>query len=212
MKDARYSEIKKENDLLVSHLTGNYKRIADIYIKKARGYAVKNVDTELKIQDALKELEEKNFRKVPYNTFISDETKFINGQIEKLSKQVKDPDRIKTIIGVSLIAIFIIGWGVINFWMRQKSSIPQVQNVQYELVSSSKLKLTWNESDFAVNGYIIWSEDLNGEIVQGKYNVKECNYVFKIEEDKAYKFFVQVKDSDYYKSSTPVEIIYNPNN
>ena len=49
----RYQELKKENDQLLNSLGDSYLRLATIYIKKARGFAVKNEDTEVKIRDTL---------------------------------------------------------------------------------------------------------------------------------------------------------------
>ena len=49
----RYQELKKENDQLLNTLGDSYQRLATIYIKKARGFAVKNEDTEVKIRDTL---------------------------------------------------------------------------------------------------------------------------------------------------------------
>ena len=47
------AEITKENDQLLNSLGDSYQRLATIYIKKARGYAVRNEDTEVKIRDTL---------------------------------------------------------------------------------------------------------------------------------------------------------------
>ncbi len=212
MDNKRYKEIKKENDLIVSHLTGNYQRIAYIYIKKARGYAIKNIDTEMKIQDVIKLLEENDFTKMPFHLVITDENEFINNNIQKLSKQVKDPDRIKTIVGVSLIALFIIAWTAISIWMRQDAKAPKVQNVKYELITDTSIKITWDEHNLASNGYYIWMEDNKGNILEGKYSIREENYIFTIEKNKEYNFFIQVKKTDYFDVSDPVKLKYVPSN
>ena len=49
----RYKQLKKENDQLLNTLGDSYQRVATIYIKKARGFAVKNEDTEVKVRDTL---------------------------------------------------------------------------------------------------------------------------------------------------------------
>lgn len=210
MKDNRYIEIKKENNEIVNHLTGEYQRIANIYIKKARGYAVKNIDTEMKINDTLKVLEEYDYKKVSFYSVFENESDFIDLNIQKLSKQVKDPDRIKTIIGVSLIVLFIVAWFVISFKMKQTPVAPSVDNIKYELVTDTKIKITWDAQNIATNGYYVWLEDSNGDI-QGKYNVMEETYTFTIDKNKTYTFYVQIKKTDYFAASIPTELIYEGN-
>lgn len=210
MKDSRYLEIKKENDTLISHLTGSYQKIAIIYIKKARGYASKTIDTEMKIQDTLKVLEDYDIRKVGYHSAISDETTFIEGNIAKLSKQTKDPDRMKTIISLSLIVIFIIAWVVISIWMRQDTKAYPPQNVVCEIEEENQIKVSWDKSNFASNGYYVWVEDLNGNIKEGKYNVMEEQYIFTLDITQSYMFCVQVKETDFLALSNPTKVKFNP--
>lgn len=210
MKDNRYNEIKKENNGIVNHLTGEYQRIANIYIKKARGYAIKNIDTEMKINDTLKTLEEYDFKKVSFFSVFANESEFIDLNIQKLSKQVKDPDRIKTVIGVSLIVLFIVAWFAISFKMKQTPVAPSVENLKYEFITDTKIKIIWDEQNIATNGYYVWLEDSNGNI-QGKYNVMEETYIFTIDKTQTYTFYVQIKKTDYFASSIPTELVYEGN-
>ncbi len=170
----------------------------------------KLIEYACKINDTLKVLEEYDYKKVSFYSVFENESDFIDLNIQKLSKQVKDPDRIKTIIGVSLIVLFIVAWFVISFKMKQTPVAPSVENIKYELVTDTKIKITWDAQNIATNGYYVWLEDSNGDI-QGKYNVMEETYTFTIDKNKTYTFYVQIKKTDYFAASIPTELIYEGN-
>lgn len=207
MKDNRYQEIKKENDIIVSHLGDAYQRLATIYIKKARGYAIKNVDTELKIQSVLKKLEDYDLRNVQIGVAIPSETDFIETNIKDLSKQIKDPNRWKTILGLSLIGLFIIIWVVISIWMRQETPNQTPQNLKIEVISKTQVKLSWDENSFATEGYYIWMVDDTNKKT-GPFEIVENEYTLTIESDKTYIFYVQTIATELFGKSEVAQIKY----
>lgn len=207
MKDNRYQELKKENNEILSHLTLSYQALANIYIKKARGYACKTVDTELKIQDVLKKLEDYSIRNVSINIVIPSETEFIESNISNLSKEVKDPNRYKTIIWLSIIIIAIIAWFVLSIWMKSETPNQSPQNLTIEVVESNKIKVTWDENKWATEGYYIWYVDSKNQ-KHGKYSIKENEFIITIEQNKSYTIYVQTIETEYFGESDPSEIKY----
>lgn len=208
MKDNRYQELKKENNEILSHLTLSYQALANIYIKKARGYACKTVDTELKIQDVLKKLEDYSIRNVSINIVIPSETEFIESNISNLSKEVKDPNRYKTIIWLSIIIIAIIAWFVLSIWMKSETPNQSPQNLTIEIVESNKIKVTWDENKWATEGYYVWYVDSKNQ-KYGKYSIKENEFIITIEQNKSYTIYVQTIETEYFGESDPSEIKYS---
>ncbi|MCI6716357.1 MAG: hypothetical protein SOZ32_03365 [Bacilli bacterium] len=208
MKDNRYQEIKKENDILLSHLSNRYQNVANIYIKKARGYAIKNVDTELKIQNVLTKLEDYDRRNVSFSIAIPNETEFIESNIKELSKQVKDQNRWKTILGLSLIGLFIIAWFVINIWMRQETPNQTPQNLKYEVISPTEVKISWDINNFATEGYYVWMVDDTNKKT-GPFEISENEYIFIVEENKTYIFYVQTIATELFGKSEPAKLEYS---
>lgn len=207
MKDNRYQELKKENNEILSHLTLSYQALANIYIKKARGYACKTVDTELKIQDVLKKLEDYSIRNVSINIVIPSETEFIESNISNLSKEVKDPNRYKTIIWLSIIIIAIIAWFVLSIWMKSETPNQSPQNLTIEIVESNKIKVTWDENKWATEGYYVWYVDSKNQ-KYGKYSIKENEFIITIEQNKSYTIYVQTVETEYFGESDSSEIKY----
>lgn len=208
MKDTRYNDLKKENNNIVTTLTGDYQRIANIYIKKARGYAIANLDTEMKINDCLKSLEEYMYKGVNYHSVILSDTDFVESHIQLLSKEFHDPNKVKSIIGISLIVLFIIIWTVISIWMRQKTPSKAPENLRIERVSNTKVLLKWDEVDLATEGYYVWREDSSGNIF-GKFHTLKLEYQFEVKEGEKYTFYIQTKKTEYLAESKVVKIEYN---
>lgn len=207
MRDLRYKNLKEENDKILLQLTGKYQHLANIYIKKARGYAVKNIDTEMKINDTLLELDDYDSRNVSYENAITNDNLFIENHIELLSKELKDPNRWKTILGLTLIALFIILWGIISIWMRQETPGKSPQNLSVEKISNTQVKVKWDEVDFATEGYFVWKVDSQGH-VEGKYHTLMLEYIFDVEPNNNYTFYVQTKKTQYLGESKAVSIEY----
>lgn len=207
MKDNRYQELKNENNEILSHLGPTYQNIANIYIKKARGYATKTIDTELKIQDVLKKLEDYDFRNVSISSVIPSDTVFIEDNVSKLSKELKDPNRYKTIIWLVVIALVIIAWFVLSIWMKSDTSNLSPTNVTYELISPTKIKIKWDENKLATEGYYVWYVDSNN-VKKGKYETINTEFIFTIEEGKSYTFYVQTIKTEYLAESDPSMLKY----
>ena len=47
-KKERYKELIKENNNVLNALSDDYRKVGYNYVKKARGYAVKSLDTEIR--------------------------------------------------------------------------------------------------------------------------------------------------------------------
>ena len=58
-KKERYKELIKENNNVLNALSDDYRKVGYNYVKKARGYAVKSLDTEIRIKKVLEELKNK---------------------------------------------------------------------------------------------------------------------------------------------------------
>ena len=54
-KKERYKELIKENNNVLNALSDDYRKVGYNYVKKARGYAVKSLDTEIRIKEVLEE-------------------------------------------------------------------------------------------------------------------------------------------------------------
>lgn len=209
MKDNRYQELKKANNEILNHLSLSYQNVANIYVKKARGYACKTIDTELKIQNVLKKLEDYDFRHVTINIAIPSETEFIESNIANLSKQIKDPNRYKTIIWSVIILSSIVAWFVISIWLKSETPNQSPQNFTYEVLSDTKIKLKWDENSWATEGYYVWYIDNNNK-KYGKYETLETEFIITIEKDKTYTIYVQTIKTEYLGESDP-SIINYPN-
>ena len=116
----RYQELKKENDQLLNSLGDSYLRLATIYIKKARGFAVKNEDTEVKIRDTLYILKKYSDEGALCSVVIKNESEFIEERVKLLSKQYKDPEMIKGAIILVILIIITIGWVCVSKYLSRK--------------------------------------------------------------------------------------------
>ena len=207
MKDERYKELKNENNKIIETLTPSYQQLANIYIKKARGYAVRNADTELKINDLLKKLEEYSEKNLQLEIVIPNQNKFIEENIQLLSKEYKDPDRWKTVVWLVGIGICFIAWFVISIFMRQETQNYSPQNLKYEIVETDKIKITWDKGEFATEGYFVWMIDDSG-VKYGNYEVSENFYIFTIDQDKSYVFYVKTRATEFFGESAESSIKY----
>lgn len=207
MRDSRYKNLREENDKIVMQLTGKYQHLANTYVKKARGYAIKNIDTEMKINDTLLELDDYVTRNVSYENVIPNDSSFIESHVNLLSKELKDPNRWKTILGLTLIGLFILVWVIISIWMRQETPGKPPKNLSIEKISNTQVKVSWDEVDFATEGYLVWKVDSNGH-VEGKYHTLMLEYTFDVEENLNYTFYVQTKKTEYLGESKAASIEY----
>lgn len=207
MNDPRYKELKSNNDKIIETLSLSYQQLANIYVKKARGYAVRNSDTELKINDVLKKLEEYSEKSLQIDLVIPNQTLFIEENIQVLSKEYKDPDRWKTIVWLTVIGLCFIAWFAISIWMRQEKPNYTPENLKYELISEDTIKITWDKGEFATEGYYVWMIDETGK-KYGNYEVSENSYIFNIDKEKTYTFYVKTRATEFFGESAEASIKY----
>ena len=210
MKDDRYKNLKEENSKILEQLSPSYKALANIYIKKARGYATKTIDTEQKINDVLIELKDYDEQNLQKSIAIPSDTIYIENKIELLSKEFKDPNRWKTILWLIIIGICFIAWFVISIWMRQDTPNKTPQNFKYEIVDEEHIQVTWDEIELATEGYFVWMIDEDGK-KYGNYEVKETTYIFKVDLTKEYTFYVKTIETVYLAESNEAIVKYTPN-
>lgn len=211
MKDKRYTELKNQNNETLKHLSPAYQNIANIYVKKARGYAIKSVDTELKIQIVLSKLEDFDMRNVKYNIAIPNDTEFVEGNIKELSKQVKNPDLVKSIVGISIIVVAILAWVVISVWMRQETPNQAPTNFICEKVSDTQIKISWDKGEFATEGYYVKYKTEDG-IEKGFFHTLETSYIFvDMDTSKTYTFYLKTRETNLFGESELISIKYTPN-
>ena len=82
----RYKELIKENNLAISYLSESYQRIVLAYTKKARGFGVKSLDTEVKIKKVIEEVTSYDEKNIDVNIAIPNMTDFIEERIKLISK------------------------------------------------------------------------------------------------------------------------------
>ena len=151
----RYKELKKENDQLLNELGDSYQRLATIYVKKARGYAVRNEDTEVKIRDTLFILKKHSDDGAICSIAIPNESEFIESRVALLSKQYKDPDMIKGAIILAVLIILGIAWYMGSQYLSRKVAYSTPQNINVNILEDNKIEITWNQVMYA-NEYTIY--------------------------------------------------------
>lgn len=204
----RYQELKKENDQTVSYLGDTYQYLADIYIKKARGYAVKNEDTEIKIRTVLDTLKNYDEQRIPLPVAIPNESKFIEENVKLLSKKYKDPDHIKGIIWLTVIIVFCIGWIVAGQYLARPVYFDAPTGLKVTKINDDKIKVSWREVDNAKE-YVIYFKDETGN-KSALRTISECEYIFEIDKSHSYTFYVYVKESSAINKSSESSITYTP--
>ena len=145
----RYQQLKKENDQLLNSLGDSYQRLATIYIKKARGYAVKNEDTEVKVRDTLYLLKKHSDEGALCNVVIKNESEFIEERIKLLSKQYKDPDMIKGAIILAVLIVLSIGWVAVSKYLSRQVHFETPTALKVSKVENNKVTLSWNAVMYA---------------------------------------------------------------
>ena len=82
----RYKELIKENNEAISYLSDSYQRIVLAYTKKARGFGVKSLDTEVRIKKVIEEVTEFDQKNIDVNVAIPNMTDFIEERVKLISK------------------------------------------------------------------------------------------------------------------------------
>ena len=204
----RYQELKKENDQLINNLGDSYLRIANIYVKKARGYAVKNEDTEVKIRDTLYILKKFSDDGALCNVVIKNEFEFIESRIALLSKQYKDPEMIKGGIILAVLIIVCIGWVAVKKYLSRKVYYEKPTSFIVSKVEDNKVTLTWEKVALALEYSIYYEEE--GK-TSATYYSEKCEYTFTLEYGKTYTFYVYVAADDLFGKSEESSVTYTLN-
>lgn len=205
----RYQELKKENDQLLSSLGDSYLRLATIYVKKARGYAVRNEDTEVKIRDTLYILKKYSDDGALCNVIIKNEFEFIESRIALLSKQYKDPEMIKGAIILTVLIVACIGWLVVSKYLSRKVYYEKPTAFIVSNVDGNKITLTWEKVALAQE-YSIYYE-VDGKTSSTYYSEK-CEYTFTLKYGETYTFYVYVAADDVFGKSEESSVTYTLNN
>ncbi len=207
----RYQQLRKENDLLLSYLTDSYKQLAEIYIKKARGYAVREEDTEVKIKIVLTELTKYDESGIHITTAIPNQSEYIEKNIRLLSKRYKDPDRIKGIIWVCVIIIASILWIAAGKYFAKEVTYLAPKEFHIARVYENnnnmlEITLKWREVENA-NEYVIYYEVDGNKSAQR--TVEGIEFTFTLEKNQTYIFYIYTKNNSVFGSSEVVSVTYN---
>lgn len=201
----RYQELKKENDQLLNTLSDSYQRLATIYIKKARGYAVKAEDTEVKIRDTLYLLKKYSDEGALCNVVIKNESEFIESRVALLSKQYKDPEMIKGAIILVIIVLITIGWVMVSKYLSRQVYFEKPTSLLISNVDGNKVTLTWESVLYAKEYSIYYEVDDN---TSSTYYSDKCEFTFTLEEGKTYTFYVYVAENDLFGKSEEASVTY----
>ncbi len=217
----RYKQLIKENNETIGYLSDSYQNIANIYIKKARGYANKSLETEVKIKKVLEELTSFDEKNLNVNLAIPNISVYVEGNIAKLSKAVHSKYKVTEIIAVSIFILLIIGYFVANFWLNKKHPLPAPQNISVAVRQDRNncFYLTWDPNDYATEGYYVMiyeNDKLIKEVDVQKQvdtNIKKQYYQTDIvyDDTKQYKFAIKIQETNEYEESE-VSIIFYPIN
>lgn len=209
----RYKQLKKENDELLSYLSESYKKIGTAYLKKARGYAVKSLDTEVRIKEVLEELTSFDEKSLDANIVISNMTEYIESNINKLSKAPKSSITIKEVIAVSLFIAAILAYFAFDLFLNKKTEHFEPTNIEVSLARSKGedvLFIKWDYNQFASDGYDIEIYE-NGNLIKPAFHVdmmidsesKKQYYLSDViyHEDSIYEIKIVVRETEDYNRS-----------
>lgn len=201
----RYLELKKENNELLNQLSDSYFRLAEIYIKKARGYGVKNEDTEVKIRDTLYILKKYSDEGAICNVVIKNESEFIEERVKLLSKQYRDPDMIKGTIILVILILLGIAWVVVGKYLSRKVYFEAPSGFEVSNVDENKVTLKWNSVVYASEYSLYYKVDNNSS---STYYTEKCEYTFTLEQGKTYTFYLCVTENSLFGKSEEISITY----
>jgi hypothetical protein len=204
--DSRYIQLKKENNQICSYLGDSYKNIADIYIKKARGYASKSVDTEIKIKEVLEELKGFDDASIPQSVSIPNISNFIENRISKLSKKYRDLEQIKGIIAVVILIAVCIAWVAVGNYFSRTVYLDEPTNFAVSVVNDNKVTLTWDTVELAEE-YVIYYKDSTGKMSATR-TISTNTYTFELEYNKTYTFYLYAKETSSIAASNTISITY----
>lgn len=215
----RYKQLIKENNQTMTYLSDSYQRIANNYIKKARGYGVKSIDTEVKIKAVLEELSSYNQKNIDANIAIPNMTNYIEQHIQELSKAPNISFKIKEIVAVGILIILIAGYYVINCQFNKKKPLAAPQDVVISVIGDNQhFYLEWTHNPLAQNGYkvtirnketneVIKTISIAKRVIDEKR--QECNLTDIIyNPDIIYVFEIKTQETQNYGESEIATYIY----
>lgn len=219
-KKERYKELIEENNNVLNALSDDYRKVGYNYVKKARGYAVKSLDTEIRIKEVLEELTSFDENKLSIDSTIPNMTEYIEGNVAKLSKAPTTKAKIKEIVAVSLFILGIASYFVINAIANKPKPLATPTNIVATITTDNTFELSWDNNSLAKEGYYIIIY-INEEKVSEKFVPYSVDSITKkqiaelkdlqYEEGKVYRFDIYAKATDNFKSSNIVTYKY-PNN
>lgn len=202
--DSRYLPLKKENDQSMSYLGDEYKRIAEIIVKKARGFAAKSVDTEVKIKDILLELSSFESKNVSASIAIPNLTNYVETKMKNFSKKYIDVDQIKGIIAVVILLVVSCAWIIVGHYLGRSVSLDAPKDFHISKVEDNKVTLSWTADDFT-NEYVIYYKDNRGNVSASR-TISATTYTFELELGKTYTFYLYGKETEVFTRSKEVSI------
>lgn len=215
----RYKQLIKENNQTMTYLSYSYQRIANNYIKKARGYGVKSIDTEVKIKVVLEELSSYDQKNIDANIAIPNMTNYIEQHIQELSKAPNISFKIKEIVAVGILIILIVGYYVINCQFNKKKPLAAPQDVVISVIGDNQhFYLEWTHNPLAQNGYkvtirnketneLIKTISIAKRVIDEKR--QECNLTDIIyNPDIIYVFEIKTQETQNYGESEIATYIY----
>ncbi len=218
----RYKQLIKENNDELNQLSDSFRRIAYNYTKKARGYGVKSLDTEVRIKEVLDELTSYDEKHLDANIVIPNMTEYIEAHIKLLSKAPHFSIKIKEIIAVTILILCVIGYFAANAYLNRKMPLGIPNDAIIEVVEPDKyFRISWSENPFAEEGYEIkiYKKDKSTEpiiknitksVIDGKQicEIKELSY----DGTSTYIFEIKAKATDEYKESEVLTLTYPKEN
>ena len=220
----RYKELIKENNVAISYLSDSYQRIVLAYTKKARGFGVKSLDTEVRIKKVIEEVTEFDQKNIDVNVAIPNMTDFIEERVKLISKAPSLKFKIKEIVAVTLLIVSIIAYFVVDKACSKDVKLGEPINAVVTVTTSTNcFYLTWQNNEYAKEGYTLlvykndeliketivpWQViDATDKYVGTQYFQTDIMYV----EGNNYRFEITAKrTSNFAKSETT--IINYPNN
>lgn len=186
----RYREIIKENDEIVKYLSDSYQNIATIYVKKARGFGVKSIDTEVKIKETLVEIRDFDEKGTPYAIAIPNETTFINERMKSISKKSPNKEKITSIIAGTILIVVMLAWIIGGQILARTVHLEEPKDVIAIQTSNTNIEVSWRDVQLATH-YDIYMVTPSGKELATR-TISSTKYVFDcIDEPGIYKVYVR---------------------
>lgn len=128
-----YKKMKKENNLLIKELSGEYALFISEFVREIRKYAIKTQNTELKLKQIIEETITAYINQVRFSTYIPSKEEYLNKQKKEFIKDTHKPKyTTKEIIIITLCLTFFIGFAIIGIILKQPVDFDPPKNVTIE--------------------------------------------------------------------------------